>query len=133
MRKRWGSTLISFLVLSASSMPGLGQTALVPTISGNELTVRIELTGGLAADLTITFESVVGLNANALALTASPVNPKDLSFVSRLPSGVSIPSGLPVVVKVEPTASSALAFEGVYKLSLHTHNLTLQANSPLRL
>lgn len=133
MRNRWWSVLIPFLVLSASSMPGLGQTALVPTISGNELTARIELAGGLAADLTITFESVVGLNASALALTAAPVNPKDLSFLSRLPSGVSIPAGFPVVVKVEPTASSALAFEGVYKLSLHTHNLTLGANSPLRL
>jgi len=129
---RWSSVLL-FLILSASSVPGFGQTALVPTISGNELTARIELPGGLAADLTITFESVVGLNANALALTATPVNPKDLSFLSRLPSGVSIPSGFPVVVKVEPTASSALAFEGVYKLSFHTHNLTLQANSPLRL
>ena len=128
---QWCSVLL-FLILSASSVPGFGQTALVPTISGNELTARIELGGGLAADLTITFESVVGLNANALALTASPVNPKDLSFLSRLPSGVSIPSGFPVVVKVEPTASSALAFEGVYRMSLYTHNLTLQANSPLR-
>ena len=133
MRKRWWSIPVTVLILSASSMPGLGQTALVPTISGNELTARIELAGGLAADLTITFESVVGLNANALALTASPVNPKDLSFLSRLPAGVSIPSGFPVVVKIEPTAASALAFEGVYKLSLHTHNLTLGANSPLRL
>src|SRR6185369_14716257 len=114
MRTRWWSIPISVLILSASSMPGLGQTALVPTISGNELTARIELPGGLAADLTITLESVVGLNANALALTASPVNPKDLSFVSRLPAGVSIPSGFPVVVKIEPTPASALAFEGVY-------------------
>jgi uncharacterized protein DUF6689 len=73
------------------------------------------------------------LNANALGLSVTTVNPKDLSFLSRFPSGVSIPSGFPVVLKVEPTASSALAFEGVYKLSLHTHNLTLGANSPLRL
>jgi hypothetical protein len=56
-----------------------------------------------------------------------------MSFLARLPSGVSLPSGFPVVVKIEPTTSSALAFEGVYKLSLHTHNLTLGANSPLRL
>jgi uncharacterized protein DUF6689 len=133
MKNRWFSFLVSLLVLSASSMPGLAQTALVPTISGNELTARIDLGGGLAADLIVTFESVVGLNANALALTADTVNPKDLSFLSRLPSGVSIPSGFPVVVRIEPTASSALAFEGVYKLSLYTHNLTLQANSPLRL
>jgi hypothetical protein len=133
MRNRLCSVLSSFLVLSAISMPGLGQTAIDPTISGNELTARIDLGGGLAADLTVTFESVVGLNANALALTATTVNPKDLSFLSRLPSGVSVPSGFPVVVKIEPTASSALSFEGVYKLSLYTHNLTLQANSPLRL
>jgi hypothetical protein len=133
MKNRWSSVLFSLLVLSASSLPGLAQTALVPTISGNELTARIELPGGLAADLTVTFESVVGLNANALALSASSVNPKDLSFLGRLPSGVSIPTGFPVVVKIDPTASSALSFEGVYKLSIHTHNLTLGANSPLRL
>jgi len=92
MKNRWSSVLFSLLVLSASSLPGLAQTALVPTISGNELTARIELPGGLAADLTVTFESVVGLNANALALSASSVNPKDLSFLGRLPSGVSIPA-----------------------------------------
>jgi len=40
---------------------------------------------------------------------------------------------VPVVVRIEPTASSALSFEGVYNLSLYTHNLTLGANSPLRL
>jgi hypothetical protein len=129
---RWSSGLL-FLFLFASSVPVVGQTALVPTISGTELTARIDLPGGLAADLTITFESVVGLNVNALALSATPVSPNDLSFLSRLPSGVSIPSGFPVIVKIEPTASSALAFEGVYKLSLYTHNLTLGANSPLRL
>ena len=39
----------------------------------------------------------------------------------------------PVVVRIDPTASSALSFEGVYKLSLYTSNLTLAANSPLRL
>ncbi len=133
MRNRWCSVLFSFLVLSAISLPGSGQTALVPTISGNELTARIELAGGVAADLTITFESVVGLNPSALAFTATLVDPKDLTLMSRLPSGVSLPAGFPVVVKIEPPASSALAFEGVYKLSLYTHNLTLGANSPLRL
>jgi hypothetical protein len=122
---------ISVLLLTASSVPAFGETALVPTISGNELTARIELAGGVAADLAVTFESVVGLNANALALSASLVDLNDLS--SRLPEGVSLPLGFPVVVRIEPTASSALSFEGVYKLSLYTNNLTLGANSPLRL
>lgn len=133
MTHRLCGIFISVLLLSASSVPAFGETALVPTISGNELTARIELAGGVAADLSITFESVVGLNANALALSATLVDLKDLSFVSRLPEGVSLPLGFPVVVRIEPTASSALSFEGVYKLSLYTNNLTLGANSPLRL
>jgi hypothetical protein len=133
MKNRLDAVLLSVLLLSSSPVPGLAQTALVPTISGNELTARIELAGGVAADLTITFEKVVGLNSSALALSAGLVDPTDLTLLSRLPSGVSIPSGFPVVVHIEPSAASALAFEGVYNISLYTHNLTLGANSPLRL
>lgn len=133
MRNQLGVVLFSFLILSASPVPGIAQTALTPSISGNELTARIELAGTIAADLSVKFESVVGLNPSALALSATIVNPTDLTLLSRLPSGVSIPSGFPVVLRIDPTSSSALAFEGVYNLSLYTHNLTLGANSPLRL
>jgi hypothetical protein len=133
MKHHLGTVLVSVLLLSASPVPGFAQTAITPSISGNELTARIELAGTVAADLSIKFENVVGLNANALALTAALVNPGDLTLLSRLPSGVSIPVGFPVVLKIEPSAASALAFEGVYNLSLYTHNLTLGANSPLRL
>lgn len=132
MKSRISTVLFSVLLLFASPMPGFAETPLVPTISGNELTARIDLAGGIAADLTITFENVVGLNPGALALTATAVNPGDLGLLARLGSGVSIPAGFPVVVRIEPTASSALSFEGVYNLSLYTHNLTLGANSPLR-
>jgi hypothetical protein len=132
MRRRI-ATVTASVLLSVCSLPGIAET-LVPTISGNELTARIELSGGVTADLTITFEKVVGLNPEALTLTATAVNPGDLSLLSRLPGpGLSIPAGFPVVVRIEPSASSALSFEGVYKLSLYTHNLTLGANSPLRL
>jgi hypothetical protein len=131
--KRPSWTLVLVLLLFVSPVPGYAQTALVPTISGNELTARIELPGGIAADLSVKFESVVGLNANALSLSASLVSPTDAILLSRIGSGISIPAGFPVVVKIEPTASSALAFEGVYNLSIYTHNLTLGANSPLRL
>jgi uncharacterized protein DUF6689 len=133
MKHRFSTVLLSVLLLSVSPLPAIAQSALVPTISGNELTARIELAGGVSADLTVTFENVVGLNPAALALTATLVNPSDLTLLSRLGSGVSIPTGFPVVVKIEPSASSALSFEGVYNLSIHTNNLTLGANSPLRL
>ena len=134
MRRHLWTFLTSVLLLSANSVPGYGQTTVVPTISGNELTARIELANGVAADLTITFEKVIGLNPSALALTATLINPKDVAFAGRLPDpAVSVPAVFPVVVRIDPTASSALSFEGVYKLSLYTSNLTLAANSPLRL
>jgi hypothetical protein len=134
MRRQLWTFLISVLLLTASSVPGYGQTAVVPTISGNELTARIELANSVAADLTITFEKVIGLNPSALALTATLINPKDIGFAGRLPDpAVSVPGAFPVVLRIDPTASSALSFEGVYMLSLHTNNLTLAANSPLRL
>ena len=133
MRRRLCTGLTAFLILSFCSLPGIAET-LVPTISGNELTARIELPGGLTADLTITFENVVGLSPGSLAISATAVSPGDLSLLSRLPNpGVSIPTAFPVVVRVEPSASSALSFEGVYKLSIYTSNLTLAPNSPLRL
>ena len=129
---RFTRILSSVILLAVCSLPGIAET-LVPTISGNELTARIELPGGLTADLKVTFETAVGLNPAALALSASAINPTDVGFLARLPKGVSLPAGFPIVVRIEPTASSALSFEGVYKLSIYTNNLTLGANSPLRL
>jgi len=134
MRKHLWTFLLSILLLTASSVPGYGQTAVAPAISGNELTARIDLGNGVAADLSITFEKVIGLNPSALALTTTLLNPKDIAFAGRLPDPtVSLPAAFPVVVRIDPTASSALSFEGVYTLALHTNNLTLAANSPLRL
>ena len=115
-----------FVLFSGLVAPAAGVT-LTPVINGNELTARIDLPGGIGADLTITFEQVVGLNPNALSITAALVNPLDAGLLARLPQGASIPAGFPVMVTVEPTAGSSLSFSGVYKLSLYTHNLTLQA------
>ena len=38
-----------------------------------------------------------------------------------------------MLVRIEPTASSALSFSGISRISLHTHNLTMGTNSALRL
>ena len=109
--------LVPTLVLCAA-LPAAAQTTLTPQISGNTLTASIQLPGDIAADLTIAFEQAVGLNASALTLTAGLVDPTATSILSRLP---------------DPTAASVLSFSGVYRLTLHTHNLTLTTNSPLRL
>lgn len=117
------------------SYQAVAQTVLTPKISGNELTAKITLGLGIEADLTITFEQVVGLNPAALSLSATLLDPTDPALLARLPEGgaVSVPVSFPVLVRIEPTASSALSFSGVSRISLHTHNLTLGANSPLRL
>ncbi|HKC23936.1 MAG TPA: DUF6689 family protein [Thermoanaerobaculia bacterium] len=124
--------LVAALFVSTSAS---AQTSVVvtPAISGNDLTAQIDLAGGFSADIAISFEQAVGLNTSALAITASLVDPLDATLLSRLPGSVGVPAGFPVVVRIEPTAASALSFSGVYKLTLHTHNLTLQAASPLRL
>ncbi len=100
-------------------------------VEGNQVLATIALPGGLGADLTLTFEEVVGLQPAALGLSAVVADP--LVLAGRLPSGVGLPSAYPVLLRVEPPATSALSFSGVYKVELHTHNLEFQADSPLRL
>ena len=124
--------ILGLLVLLFSSLALSARAATVtPTIKGNELTGRIELPGGVAADLTISFEQAVGLNAGSLTITANLINPLDATLLGRLPSGASIPAGFPVLVEIQPAPGSTLTFSGTYRLSLYTHNLNLSA--PLRL
>jgi hypothetical protein len=126
-------TRFALFVLIAAIGPAsaLRAVTIVPTINGNELTGRIELAGGVAADLTITFEQVVGLTPTSLTINANLVDPADPTLLSRLPAGASLPAGFPVLLDISPPPSSTLSFSGVYKLSLYTHNLTLTA--PLRI
>jgi hypothetical protein len=104
-----------------------------PVVTGDTLTARIELPGGLSADLTIAFEQSVGLTPDAAGLSAEVVNLLDQSILSRLPASVSIPSAFPVLLKIEPPSTGGLSFSGVASVSLHTHLLPFVANSPLRL
>lgn len=126
------SLALCFGLLASTAV---AQPVLTPRISGNELTAKIQLPGALEADLTLQFEQVVGLNPNALVLSATLVDPMDPALLARLPEGglVGIPAGFPVLVRIEPTASSPLSFSGVSRVSVYTHNLTLGAHSPLRL
>ena len=132
MRRLLNTTFaLSALVLAPSAF---AQTQVPLTISGNEARGHFELPGGVAGDLSISFEEVVGLNADALAVSARLVNPTDSAILSRLPGpGVNVPEAFPVMIRIEPTEWSALTFAGVVSVSIHTHNLVLAANSPLAL
>lgn len=132
MRRLLNTTFTLLALVLAPS--AFAQTPVPLTISGNEARGHFELPGGVAGDLSISFEEVVGLNENALEVSARLVNPTDSAILSRLPGpGVSVPEAFPVMIRIEPTVSSALTFAGVVSVSLHTHNLVLLANSPLAL
>ena len=123
--------LLSVAALAVPAVYAQGITGV--EVAGNTLSARIALPGNLSADLTLEFEDVVGLSAANLGLSAETVNP--MALLARLPAGglVTMPGAFPVVLRVEPPASSPLSFSGVYKLSLHTHNLNFTAGCPLRL
>ena len=129
---RWLLKLpVGVLVLALAS-DASAQTPVHLTISGNEAKGSFYLQGGFAADLSISFEGVVGLNEDALDVSARLVDPLDSVILSRLPGpNVRVPEAFPVLIRIEPTPSSALTFAGVVSVSLHTHNLVLLANSPL--
>lgn len=102
------------------------------TVSGKTASAVIELPGGYAVDLSISFEKVVGLESRALEVTARTVAPTDPALLARLPAGslANIPAAFPVMLQIEPTADSALAFSGIVAVSLHTHNLNFDPSLP---
>jgi hypothetical protein len=106
---------------------------IVLTVSGNQAQADIDLAGGIEVDLTITFENVVGLTPSALSVSATVVNPLDPALLARLPGLLQLPGAFPVLLQIDPSASSGLTFEGLYKVSLHTHNLQLNPAVPLAL
>jgi hypothetical protein len=104
------------------------------TVGGNEAFGSFDI-GGIGADIKIKFENVVGLVPTAFDVTATLVNPIDPALLARLPIGglVGVPIGFPVVIRISPSADSGLSFEGMYEVSLHTHNLHLDVNVPFSL
>jgi uncharacterized protein DUF6689 len=121
----------ALLVLLGGASGALAQTPIPLTISGNEAHGTIALPGGIGADLTISFESVVGLSPAALEAWATLVDPADPALRSRLPWMVSVPDAFPVLVRIAPTPNhSTLAFRGVVEVALHTGNLHLEPSAP---
>jgi hypothetical protein len=115
-----------------------------PVVQDNQISGKIELPGNIEAELTIRFESVVGLSLENLGLSIHLVNPLDTALLSRLPSLnlsnsltsgslLAVPAAFPVLIRVEPPASGGLAFEGVVEVEIYTQNLQYTPGSPLRL
>ncbi|CAN5363047.1 hypothetical protein BH24PSE2_BH24PSE2_03990 [soil metagenome] len=103
-------------------------------VEGNSLKASIELSRAASAELTISFEEVVGLSAESLGLSVTVPGVRDTSLLERLGSAaVSIPREFPVLVRIEPPETGGLSFSGVVTIELYTHNLQYRADTPLRL
>lgn len=125
-------TLLASLVTLSIAHTSAAQGGTPLTVTGNRAETNLQLPGGLEIDLAIEFEQVVGLNSAALDVSASLVSPNDLTFLGRMPSPDTIlPAALPVLIRIEPSAASALSFSGTVSVSLHTHNLSLNLEAPL--
>lgn len=122
------------LVLALGLAPAAHGDPVALDIDGNRATAEISLTGGIGVDLTIEFDQVIGLTSAALGVEAELVTVTDPTLLARLPSGLVNPVGaFPVMITVEPPVNSGLTLSGLVEVELHTHNLTLVTNTPLRL
>jgi hypothetical protein len=131
MRRILTTAVLLVLCAAPAAAP---QSIPVPlVIDGNQASATIALPGGIGDDLTLTFESPVGLDPSALEAWVSLVNPQDPALLSRLPSQVLVPVLFPVLLRIGPSASSSLSFSGVWTLGRHTHNLSLDPLLPLSL
>lgn len=129
--------VIPFVLVAAlpacSAVRGQGVVDLV--VGEDSVSAAIELAGGIAAELEIVFEDVVGLSADSLGLAAALVDPLDPDLVARLPDPlrITIPAAFPVLIEIEPPADGPLTFSGAASIDLHTHNLAYSGSSLLRL
>lgn len=129
--------LIHAGMLALLAVPAAGQGIASVTVTESGAEASIDLVAGFQADLSLRFDQVLGLypGGEALGLSAIAVDPTDLSLLGRLPDSqlVTIPAAFPVLITIDPPASHGLSFSGAAMISLHTHDLTYTANSPLRL
>lgn len=128
------AALFSLVLLIGLQQHAFAAAPLNVSVDENVLTADLQLAGGHAAKLTVTFENVVGLSADSLNVSARAINPQDFSLLSRLGNNVSgIPAGFPMLISIEPDPARGLSFSGVVNIEVYTHDLDFVAASPLRL
>jgi hypothetical protein len=137
MSRRRRRSTIAALLLSVTLLPAAGRAQLPGgggivdlEVSGNQAEASIALLG-LGLDLTLELEDASGLSASSLGLTAELVDVTDL--LGRLPAGVSLAGGLPLLVSIEPPSAGGLSFTGTATVCVHTHNLEFVPGTGLRL
>jgi hypothetical protein len=110
--------LVGLLLALVAVPPAAGQG--IGQLLGSSVTIPIALPGGIGGDLTVSFESATGLSLPNLGVAVQLVSPTDAGLLARLPGTASIPSGFPVLVRIEPVPGGGFAFTGVASIQLHS-------------
>lgn len=135
---------VAALIAVGSALSGFSQQAdaavTVTVTSSNTARADIALGGTpsvpqYTGTLFLTFDQPIGLTAANLNITAQIVNPNDPALLARLPSGgqVSVPSTFPIIVSVNPVATSGFEFTNSALVELYTTKLSHTPNSLYRL
>lgn len=134
MRKTAGSSSVLVAVLLCALAFALPSSAGVVsvTIDGDQAVAELSV-AGTEATLTLTFEDAVGLSEQNLGLSVQQIDPTDPLLLARLPTFTSLPTGLPLLIRVEPPSGGGLSFRGLASVELYTHALTYTAGCPFRL
>ncbi|MEX0900533.1 MAG: DUF6689 family protein [Gammaproteobacteria bacterium] len=122
------------VILLLATAPAHSQTVSAQTVD-DRYQASIALSGGVAAELTLRFEGVVGLEPAALGVSVQLVDPLSPSLLARLPNLTSftIPAAFPMLIQIAPPVGGGFAFEGLYEIELYTRNLHYTAGTPLRI
>lgn len=137
----------SFLSPAARLLSGLALCLCLPwawaqdlpvtvSVAGNVATVRVDLpTQPQFAEVTLAFDDASGLSAASLGVSAQLVNVSDPALLARLPGGSveQLQGAFPLMLTIEPPAQGGLSFRRTVHVEIHTHALSYEAGSPLRL
>lgn len=134
MKFRQLATVVATTLLLIASANAQVVTPSTLTVNDNKVQAKLSLTSLIEVDLTVEFENSLGLNSNAIDITAELINPTDTGITDRLPSLLtSAVSGFPVLVSIAPKPDAGFAFEGVAQVEIYTKAIHYTPSIPWRL
>lgn len=141
MIRRFNTMLAIMLAATVGFAAPAAEAGVTVTITGPK-TARADFAlGGTPASpqytgsVFLSFDSTIGLSAENLNITAQIINPSDPVLLSRLPAGgqVTVPSGFPVMISVNPPAIGGFEFTNAASVDLYTTKLSFNPAVPYRL
>lgn len=129
------STLWSLIAILLAAAAPASAGLIGASVGGDVFEADIDLADPIDGKLEVSFGDSTGLSTTSLGASASLLDSVDLLEIqSRLPdTSVSVPSGYPVLVTIEPPTTGGLSFEGIATIEIYTDDLTYLLGSKLRL